>query len=90
MKHIARFYIHQVPGKEQEVYYSDLSEYSWAGALLGIREVEVEIEPFDIDPVVAMIDCLEAQIEKERADSQMRVNLMLERIGKLKCLEHKE
>ncbi|MCY1370963.1 hypothetical protein D9M69_580850 [compost metagenome] len=59
------------------------------GALLGTREVEVEFEPFDVDPVVAMIDSLEQQIAKRRADCTRECNQLLERISQLKCLEHK-
>lgn len=90
MKATIKLYIHQIPGQEQRAWVYDLSKWPESyGALLGVREVEVEFEPFDVDPVVAMIDGLEKQVEKERAESQGRVNLLLEKISKLKCIEHK-
>lgn len=89
MKTTITLYIHQRPGEEQRALTCDLSEFGSYGALLGTREIEVEWEGFDIDPVAAMIDNLEQQVQKERAESQLRINALLDKIGKLKCLEHK-
>lgn len=93
MKTTIELFIHQKPGEPQKALTCDMSEYaekSWGhGVLLGVREVEVEFEPFDIDPTQALIASYEAQVVKERADSQVRVNLLLDKISKLKCIEHK-
>ncbi len=90
MKTTVKLYIHQIPGQEQYALCSDMSRWPdvW-GALLGVREVEVEFEQFDTDPMEAMIDALEQQIASERAESQVRVNLLMERISQLRSLEHK-
>ncbi|MNP02580.1 hypothetical protein D3C76_944380 [compost metagenome] len=89
MKTTIKLYIHQLPGKEQRAEVCDMSGFEWYGALLGIREVEVDFEPFDVDPVVAMIDSLERQIAQKRANCTRDCNLLLEKISQLKCLEHK-
>ena len=88
MKATIKLYVHQLPGKAPTVEVTDMTEYGWYGACLGVREVEVEIEPFDIDPVTAMVSALEDQIEQERAESQRKVNHLLGQISKLQCLEY--
>ena len=89
MKTTIKLYIHQLPGGPQEALTCNMSEYSatW-GALLGTVDVEVEWKEIDRDPREALIESLESQVEKERADSQVRVNHLLDQISKLKCLEH--
>ncbi|MDH4581416.1 hypothetical protein E8F20_05940 [Pseudomonas sp. BN415] len=89
MKTTITLYIHQLPGKEQRAEICDMSMYQSYGALLGVREIEVEYEPFDVDPVVAMIDNLEQRIAQKRADCTRECNLLLEQISQLKCLEYK-
>jgi len=42
----------------------------------------------DIDIEQARIDSLEAQVQAERAASQVRVNALLDRISKLKAIGH--
>ena len=51
-----------------------------------IGQTEVEIDFPDVDTRQIQIDALQAEIQRERADSEVRVNLLLERIGKLQCL----
>lgn len=53
---------------------------------LGQQDVDMDIP--DVDVNQAKIDALQAEIQRERADSEVRVNLLLERIGKLQCLAH--
>lgn len=53
-----------------------------------IGKVDVEIDFPEIDTRQLQIDVLEKQIDKERADSQVRVNLLLERISKLQAIAH--
>ena len=53
---------------------------------LGSQEVELDFP--EIDTRQAQIDNLEAQVKEERAQSQSRVNLLLERISKLQAIGH--
>lgn len=53
---------------------------------LGSTEVEIDFP--DVDTRQLQIDALEAQVQKERADSQVRVNLLLDRISKLQAIGH--
>lgn len=53
---------------------------------LGAREVEINWPEYDATGQV--IESLQAEIERERAESQSRVNLLLERIGKLQAIGH--
>lgn len=52
--------------------------------LIGTQEIEVEYD--EIDTRLAEIEKMETLIDKERAESQARVNLLLERISKLQCI----
>lgn len=54
--------------------------------LICTREVEIDIPEFDARGL--MIEKLESDVKKERADSQVRVNILLDRISKLKCITH--
>lgn len=53
-----------------------------------IGQQDVEIDWPEIDTRQLQIDALEAQIEKERADSQAKINLLLERISNLRAIGH--
>lgn len=53
-----------------------------------ICEVEVEADVPEFDIVSLEIDSLENSIQLERADSQVRVNLLLDRLSKLKAIGH--
>ncbi|WAX22819.1 hypothetical protein MAJJADAN_00057 [Pseudomonas phage Amjad_SA] len=55
-------------------------------ALICIREVEVDVPEFDPRPQAVAV--LQAQVDKERADSQVRISLLLERISKLQAIGH--
>lgn len=54
--------------------------------LLGTVDQEIDVP--DIDTNQIQIDALESCIQVERAESQSRVNILLDRISKLKCLTH--
>jgi len=89
MKQVITFYIHQIPGQQQVARACDMSEWpNLYGVLLGTQEIEIEFDEIDKDPIAAMVENLEAQVDRERADSQVRVNGLLDKISKLKCLEH--
>lgn len=53
-----------------------------------LATVEQEFDIPDIDLVSAQIDGLEQAVKHERAESQSRVNLLLDRISKLKAIGH--
>ena len=53
-----------------------------------LDEVEIEVEVPDFDLVSIEVDALEKSIQKERADSQVRVNILLDRLSKLKAIGH--
>lgn len=55
-----------------------------------IGQTEQEIDFPEIDTRQSQIDSLEAQVQEERAQSQSRVNLLLERISTLKAIGHDE
>lgn len=54
--------------------------------LLGTTEQEIEVPEIDTNQL--QIDALEQCVNAERAESQVRVNYLLDRISKLKCLTH--
>lgn len=54
--------------------------------LICTREAEIDIPEYDARGL--MIESLEASIKKERAESQSRVNILLDRISKLKAIGH--
>lgn len=54
--------------------------------LLCTREVEMDIPEFNA--LGMMIETIEAGIQKERAESQSRINILLDRLSKLKAIGH--
>lgn len=68
-----------------EISNYNLSEMSHLECIL-LDKREVEVEYSEIDTRQAEIDKLEASLQKERAESQSRVNLLLERISKLQSI----
>lgn len=53
-----------------------------------IREVEVEVDVPEFDIVDLEVVSLEKAVQKEKADSQVRVNILLDRLSKLKAIGH--
>ena len=53
-----------------------------------LATVEQEFEIPDVDLTVAQIEGLKQAVQHERAESQSRVNILLDRISKLKSLTH--
>ena len=54
-----------------------------------IREVEVEVDvPDKVDVTSLKLRVLEEALQKDRADSEARHNLLLDQISQLKCLGH--
>lgn len=78
-------------GQVQLTQYKPSEKADSTTALIGcrlIKEVECEFDVPAFDLRTMEIDALEKSVEVERADSQVRVNLLLERISKLKALTH--
>lgn len=53
-------------------------------ALLAVHEIELDVPEFDIREQAIIV--LEKEIQKERADSEVRVNLLLDRISNLRAI----
>ena len=53
-----------------------------------LKEVEFEFDVPEFDLRQMEIECLEGAVKQERADSQVRVNLLLDRISKLQAIGH--
>jgi len=61
-------------------------DIDWGRVIL--KEFEIEVDVPDLNTSQAEIELLETGIQKERADSQVRVNFLLDRISKLKAITH--
>lgn len=61
------------------------SQYTKA-ALISTHEIELDVPAFDIREQAIAV--LEKEIQKERADSQAKINLLLERISNLQAIGH--
>ena len=93
-KQIFKLYIHKAVGDyskgEISITCVDMSR-SYNGkpssyVLLGTTDQEIDVPEINTDQL--QIDALEACIQVERAESQSRVNIMLDRISKLKAIGH--
>lgn len=59
---------------------------SFSKRIIGTTEVEVDVPAFNI--ISLEVEGLEKAIQKEKADSQVRVNILLDRLSKLKAIGH--
>ena len=93
-KQMFTLYIHknvgEYSGGEISVHAFDMSK-SYNGkpsnyVLLGTTEQEIDVPEINTDQL--QIDALEACVQTERAESQVRVNYLLDRISKLKAIGH--
>lgn len=78
-------------GQVQLSQYKPSDKADSTTAIIGcrlIREVEFEFDVPEFDLRAMEIDALEKSVECERADSQVRVNILLDRISKLKAIGH--
>ncbi len=67
---------------------SQCDHYKGKDAVRVIHTTELAIDAPENDLDLAEIEALEAQIAKERGESQHKVNLLLERISQLKAIGH--
>lgn len=65
---------------------STISDASFGKRVISTSEIEVDVPEFDL--LGMEIDSLEQAVQKERADSQVRVNILLDRLSKLKAIGH--
>lgn len=70
-----------------EISNYDLSSMDHLDCIL-LDTTEVEVHYADVDTRLMEIEKLEAKLQLERAESQGRVNLLLDRISKLRCITH--
>lgn len=73
-------------GKLSIVDYDPTPYPDFQCALIGTHEIELDVPAFDVREQAIVV--LEKEIEKERADSQVRINLLLERISNLRAIGH--
>lgn len=66
--------------------YDPTPHPEFSQALISTHEIELNVPEFDIRNQAIVI--LENEIQKERADSQVKVNLLLERISKFQAIGH--
>ena len=89
-KQLMTLYIHSVYRSWDSEPKIDISNTNLGDCdnytLLGTREVEIDIPEFDA--LGMMVETIEAGIKKERAESQSRVNILLDRLSKLKAIGH--
>lgn len=53
-----------------------------------VKEFDLDVDVPSFDARQAELEALEAGVQKEKADSQHRVNILLDRISKLKAIGH--
>lgn len=74
-----------------ERYVSPYSEHEMdhmKTQIILLGEVEIDIDYPEVDTRQFQIDALEAEVQKIRAESQSQINLLIERISKLKAVGH--
>ena len=78
-------------GQVQLTQYEPSIKANSTTAMIGTRllkEVECEFDVPEFDLRAMEIDALEKSVIAEKADSQVRVNCLLDRISKLKAITH--
>lgn len=82
-------HLHVKADGSRHLHDTDLSEWSESfGVAIGKVACTITYEEIpDVDPRTVLIGKLEERIAKERTDSQRKVNLLLDQISKLQCLE---
>lgn len=83
-------FLHVKADGSRKLYDTDLSEWPESfGVAIGKVACTITYEDMpDVDPRAVLIGKLEEQITKERAESQRKVNHLLDQISKLQCLEY--
>lgn len=85
------YLLERVEGFDTGRYISRYAEHEMShnnGEVVCLGERVIEIDFPEIDTRQMQIDALELTIQSERAESQSRVNILLDRISKLKAITH--
>lgn len=78
---------HRAPERYVSAYAEhEMSHMKTEIVMLG--ETEVDIDYPEIDTTPLQVKAIEDAIQSERADSQVRVNILLDRLSKLKAIGH--
>lgn len=78
---------YKAPGRYISAYAEHEMDHMKKEIVL-LGELEIDVDYPEIDTRKAQIDVLEAELQKVRAESQSQINILLERIGKLKAVGH--
>lgn len=83
-----KIYLHWKTGEQASNFVVTETDLSILAEYQLIATAEVEFDIGDFDPRETELANLEAAVQQERADSQVRVNILLDRISKLKAISH--
>lgn len=78
---------HRAPERYVSPYSEHEMDHMKTQVIL-LGEVEIDIDYPEVDTRQFQIDALEAEVQKIRAESQSQINLLVERISKLKAVGH--
>lgn len=78
---------HRAPERYVSPYREHEMDHMKTQVIL-LGEIEIDVDYPEIDTRQAQIDILEAEIQEVRAKSQSQINLLVERISKLKAVGH--
>lgn len=78
---------HQAPKRYVSPYAEHEMDHMKTQVIL-LGEMEIDVDYPEVDTRQAQIDALESEVQKIRADHQSQVNLILDRISKLKAIGH--
>lgn len=78
---------HRAPERYVSPYSEHEMDHMKTQVIL-LGELEIDVDYPEIDTRQAQIDALEAEVQKIRAEHQSQVNLILDRISKLKAIGH--
>lgn len=73
-------------GEVKVTSYDPTPHPEFQQALISAHEIELDVPAFDIREQAIIV--LQNEIQKERADSQAKINLLLERISNLQAIGH--
>lgn len=65
-----------------------LGKETWSNNFFFLESREVVVDISDYDPILAKIDSLESQLQKDLADSHVRQQKLKDQIAELKCIGH--
>lgn len=78
---------HRAPERYVSPYSEHEMDHMKTQVIL-LGEVEIDIDYPEVDTRQFQIDALEAEVQKIRAEYQSQINLLVERISKLKAVGH--